>query len=88
MKEKALLKAQFLVCIYLDNKFDWFGIWFGISYICGGVWSNGLGQNRGTDREHDEDCVEEVFHLTRVKFDRDGKGSTGALCTRNSSINT
>ena len=77
-----------MVCIYLDNKFDWLGIWFGISYICGGVWSNGLGQNRGTDGEHDEDCVEEVFHLARVKFDRDGEGSTGALCTRNSSINT
>ena len=77
-----------MICIYLDNKFNWLGIWFGISYICGGVWSNGVGQNRGTDEEHDEDFVEEGFHLAGVKFDRDGEGSTGALCTGNCSINT
>ena len=36
------------------------------------MWSNGVGQNRETDEEYDEDCVEERFHLVRVKFDRDG----------------
>ena len=77
-----------MICIYLDNKFDRLGIWFGISYVCGGVWSNGVGQDRGTDEEHDEDCVAEEFHLARVKFGRDGEGSMEALCTGNCNINT
>ena len=25
------------------------------------MWLNGVGQNRETDEEHDEDCVEEAF---------------------------
>ena len=44
-----------------------------------GVWPNGIGQNRQTDKEHDEDWVEEEFQLTRVKFDRDGNGGREAL---------
>ena len=38
------------------------------------MWSNGVGQNRETDEEHDQDCVEEGFHLARVKVDKDGLG--------------
>ena len=34
----------------------------------------GVGQNRKTSEEHDEDCVEEGLKLARVKFDRDGEG--------------
>ena len=48
----------------------WIGIWFGILNTCGGVWSNGIEQNRGTSKEYDEDCVDEGFRLARVKFDR------------------
>ena len=32
--------------------------------------SNGVGQNRETDEENDEDCVKKGFQLARVKFDR------------------
>ena len=65
----------------------WLGIWFGIWNTCGGLWSNGVGQNRKTDEEHDEDCVEEWFQLARVKFDRDGEGGREALSMGNCSIN-
>ena len=41
----------------------WLGIWFGISNTFG-VWSNWVGQNRETDEEHDEDCVEEIVRET------------------------
>ena len=41
----------------------WLGIWFGISNTLG-VWSNWVGQNRETDEEHDEDCVEEIVRET------------------------
>ena len=34
-------------------------MWFDISNTCGGAWSNGVGQNRETGEQHDEDCVEE-----------------------------
>ena len=30
-----------------------------MSNTCGGLWSNGVGQNRETGEEDDEDCVEE-----------------------------
>ena len=30
-----------------------------MSNTCGGLWSNGVGQNREIDEEDDEDCVEE-----------------------------
>ena len=41
------------------------------------MWLNGVGQNRETDEEHDEDCAEEGF--PSVKFDRDGKGGREAF---------
>ena len=50
---------------------DGLGIWFGISNTFVGVWSNGVGQNKETHKEHDEDCVEEGFQLDSIKFDRD-----------------
>ena len=65
----------------------WLGIWFGICNNCGGVWSNGVGQNRDTHEEHDEDRVAEGFQLPRVKFDRDGEGSREALGMGNCRIN-
>ena len=46
----------------------WLGICFGIANTCGNVWSNGTGQNRETNKEHDDDCVEKEFQLARVKF--------------------
>ena len=38
-----------------------------------------VGQNRETDTDHDEDCVEEEFQLARVRCDRDGKGGREVL---------
>ena len=38
------------------------------------MWSNGVGQNREADEEHDEDCVEEGFQLARIKYDREALG--------------
>ena len=38
-----------------------------------------VGQNRETNEEHDEDCVEEEFQLARVKYVRDGEAGRGAL---------
>ena len=32
------------------------------------MWSNGVGQNRETDEEHDEDCIEEGFQLARINM--------------------
>ena len=29
-----------------------------MSNTCGGLWSNGVGQNRESDEEDDQDCVE------------------------------
>ena len=46
-------------------------MWFGIYNTCVCVWSNGVGQNRETDEEHDEDCAEEGFQMARAKFGRD-----------------
>ena len=57
----------------------WIAIWFGISNTCDGVLSNGVGQNRKTNEEHDEDCAEEGFQLARVKFNRDGEGGREGL---------
>ena len=47
----------------------------------------GVGQNRETDEEYDEDCVEEWFQLDRVKLDRDLKGGREALGVGYCSIN-
>ena len=51
---------------------------------CGRI---GVGQNRETDEEYDEDCVEEWFQLDRVKLDRDLKGGREALGVGYCSIN-
>ena len=75
-----------MICIYLDNKFE-FGIWFGISNTCS-VWSNWVGQNRKTDDDHYQDCIEEGFQLTRVQFDRDGERDREALGMGYCSINS
>ena len=63
-------------------------IWFGISNTCVGMWLNGLGKNRKTGQEHDEECVEKGFRLDRAKIDRNGKGGRKALGMGNCSINT
>ena len=57
-----------------------------LSNTCDGVWSNGVGPNKETDKKHDEDCVEERFQLGRVKYDRDGEGSREALVEGSCSI--
>ena len=51
------------------------------------MWSNGVGKNRETDEEHDEDCIQEGFQLAGVKFDRDGETGREALGMANCSIN-
>ena len=65
----------------------WLGILFGLSNNCDSVWSNGVGQNRETDEEHDEDCIEEGFQLARIKYDRDSEGGREAPFVGNCSIN-
>ena len=52
------------------------------------MWLNGLGKNRKTGQEHDEECVEKGFRLDRAKIDRNGKGGRKALGMGNCSINT
>ena len=68
------------------NLIGWLGICFGIANSCGSVWSNGVGQNRETDKEHDKDCVEEEFQLAKVKFGRDSEGGREDLGMGNRSI--
>ena len=60
-----------MICVELNIKFDrfWITICFCISNACGGVRSNGVGKNRETNEQHDEDCAEEGFQLARLKFD-------------------
>ena len=65
----------------------WICIWFSWPNICDDLWSNGVGQNRKTDGEHDNDCVKEGLQLVRVKYDRDGEGGRGDLGVGNCSIN-
>ena len=43
-------------------------------------------QNRETNEEHDEDCVEEEFQLARLKYVRDSEGGREALGVGNCSI--
>ena len=64
----------------------WIGIWFGIPNACC-VWSNWVGQKRETNEDHDQDCIEEGFHLARVQFDRDDEGDREALGMGYFSIN-
>ena len=44
-----------MICILLNNKFDCFDLSHGLVYIhyLGGMWLNGVGQNKETDEEHD-----------------------------------
>ena len=67
--------------------FGGLSIWFGISNTCGGVQSNRVGQIRETDKEHDENCVEERIQLDNKKFDSNGEGVRQALSMGNCSIN-
>ena len=67
------------------TRLAWYKVWY-IQHLCG-AWSNGVGEKRETDKEHDEDCVEDGFQLIRVKFDRVGEGSREALGLQNCSIN-
>ena len=39
---------------------------------------NGVGKNRATDEEHDEDYVKDGFQLARVKLDMNDKGGREA----------
>ena len=56
----------------------WYIVWFKFNN-CDSVWSNWVGQNRETDEEHDEDCIEEEFQLDRIKYDTDNEGGREAL---------
>ena len=38
------------------------------------MWSNGVGQNKESDKKHNENYVEEGFHLAGIIFDRDDEG--------------
>ena len=58
---------------------DWLDICFGLFNTCGGVWLNWVGKIIEANEEHDENCVEEGFQLTRVKFERDGEGGRKAV---------
>ena len=51
------------------------------------MWSNGVGQNKGTDEEHNKYYVKEGFQLAGVKFDKDGEGGRKTLGMGNCSIN-
>ena len=64
----------------------WLGLWFSLSNNCDSEWSNGVGQNRETDEEHDEGCIEEGFQLARMKYDRDSEGGREALGMGNCSV--
>ena len=48
---------------------------------------NWVEQNRETNEEHDEDCVEEGFQMPRVKLDKGFEGVREALGMGNRSIN-
>ena len=51
------------------------------------MWSNRLRQNRETDKEQDEDYVEEEFQLARAKLDRNEEGVRKTLGRGNCSTN-
>ena len=65
----------------------WIGIWFGIFNTCGDVWLNGVGQNKETNEEYDEDWVKERFQLARVKFGKDGEEGRKTVGMKNCRIN-
>ena len=66
------------------NLFGW--VWHMVCYIQYLWWRvvEGVGQNRETDKVHDENCVEEGFQLDSITFGRDGER---VLSTENCSIN-
>ena len=41
--------------------------------------SNGVRKNKKTNKEQDEDCVEDVFQFTRDKFDRNDERGREAV---------
>ena len=52
------------------------------------MWWNGVGQNKETDKAHDEYCDEEGFQLAIEKFNRDGREGREALGMGYCSIDT
>ena len=64
-----------------------FPIWFGVSNTCSGMWLNGVGQNRESNEEHNEDCIEDGFQLARVKCGKDGARGREALGMGNCNSN-
>ena len=60
------IKYYDLYIALIINLIDlvWHMVW--LSYTCGGVLPNKVGQNRETDEEHDEDCVVEGFQSWRM----------------------
>ena len=68
----------FIYSLIREFRLAWFSICFGIpNNYC--VRSNGIGRNRKTDEEHDEDCVEEGFQLPNGKSDKDCERRREAL---------
>ena len=51
------------------------------------MYSNGVGQNRENDEEHDADCIEEGFQLATIKYGRDSEGDRETLGVGNCSVN-
>ena len=43
------------------------------------MWSNGVGQNRETNEEHDEDCAEESFSWLRQNLTEMVREEAGKL---------
>ena len=63
MKEHLPLCREFSILfiedrVVVDQLLAWLCIWFDTFNTCGGLRSNGAGQTREADEEHDEDCVE------------------------------
>ena len=65
----------------------WLGIWFGIYNICGGVWSNGVGQNRETMKNMIRIVMKRGLTWLGLNFGRDGEGGRIALYMGKCSIN-
>ena len=64
----------------------WLGICFVMSDVSCGILPNGGGQNSETDKEHEENCVEEGFQLDMVIFDRYRERGRNALGMESCSI--
>ena len=61
------------ICVKNDSKCGWFGKRFYISndFVILVEW---VGCDRETNEKHDKDCVEEGFHVAKVKLDICGEG--------------